>query len=156
MPSDLGAPTDEERERPQMWRYWRALPPKGKIGIFFGSWYSVPVMQRVLGKAKSRKLDQNIERINRFEKMLTDEGALILKFWLHLSKDVQKKRLKSLEKNPETRWRVTDTDWKHYKLYDKFRKIAQHTLRETSTAEAPWIIVEGTDFRYRGLTVGKV
>ena len=152
----MGAPSDEERERPQMWRFWRALPPKGKIGVFFDSWYTAPIVQRVLGKTKASQLAQSIDQINRFEKMLTDEGALILKFWFHLSKDAQKKRLKALEKDPRTRWRVTDTDWEHFKLYDKFRKVSEHALRETSTAEAPWMVVEGTDPRYRGLTVGKI
>ncbi|MBI1174104.1 MAG: polyphosphate:AMP phosphotransferase [Sideroxydans sp.] len=152
----MGEPSDEERERPRMWRFWRALPPKGKIGIFFGSWYTQPIVQHVLGNIKTSQLNQSIDRINRFEKMLTDEGALILKFWFHLSKDVQKKRLKTLEKDPKTRWRVTDTDWERFKLYDKFRKVSEHALRETSTAEAPWLVVEGTDFRYRSLTVGKI
>ena len=96
-----------------------------------------------------------MERIIRFEKMLTDEGALILKFWFHLSGDEQKKRLKSLEKDSATRWRVTDRDWANFKLYDKFRKVSEHALRQTSTSEAPWTIVEGADPRYRYLTVGK-
>lgn len=152
----MGEKSNEEQERPPMWRFWRALPPKGKIGIFFGSWYTDPIVERVLGRTKAAQLSQSIEQINHFEKMLTDEGALILKFWFHLSKDVQEKRLKSLEKNPKTRWRVTDFDWQRFKLYDKFRKVSELTLRETSTAEAPWIVVEGADARYRNLTVGKI
>ena len=151
----MGEPSDEERERPQMWRFWRELPPKGKIGIFFGSWYTAPIIQRVMGKTKSDHLAQSIEQINRFEKMLSDEGALILKFWFHLSKDAQKNRLKALAKDPKTRWRVTDTDWERFKKYDKFRKVSEYALRETSTGEAPWTVVEGTDERYRSLTVGK-
>ncbi len=147
--------TDEELERPHMWRYWRVLPPKGKIGIFIGTWYSGPLVENVYGDIKNAELDQRLERICRFEKMLCDEGALILKFWLHLSQGEQKKRLKLLEKDPKTRWRVTETDWQHYKLYDKFRKASERMLRQTSTAESPWIIVEGTDPRYRYLTIGK-
>lgn len=152
----MGEMSDEERERPPMWRFWRALPPKGKIGVFFGSWYTAPIVQRVMGKTKPSQLNQSIDEINRFEEMLTNEGALIIKFWFHLSKDVQKKRLKSLEKDPKTRWRVTDLDWERYKLYDKFRKVSEHTLRATSTAEAPWIVIEGSDERYRSLTAGKI
>lgn len=152
----MGEPSDEERERPGMWRFWRALPPKGKVGIFFGSWYTWPILDRVFGKIKNAELDQSMEHAVRFEKMLTDEGALILKFWLHLSKEKQEARLKALEKNPRTRWRVTERDWMHFKLYDKFRKVSERALRHTSTAEAPWIIVEGADARYRSLTVGKV
>ncbi len=152
----MGEPSDEESERPPMWRFWRSLPPKGRIGIFFGSWYTAPIVQRVMGQTKANRLAQSIGEINRFEKMLTDEGALILKFWFHLSKDAQKKRLKSLEKDPKTRWRVTDTDWERFKIYDKFRKVSEYALRETSTGEAPWIVVEGADARYRGMTVGKI
>ncbi len=147
--------TDEEEERPPMWRYWRALPPRGKIGIFIGTWYSGPLLENVYGRSKNAELDQQLERIARFERMLCDEGALVLKFWLHLSRDEQKKRLKSLEKDPRTRWRVTDTDWQHYKLYHAFRKVSERMLRATSSPEAPWIIVEGTDPRYRYLTIGK-
>jgi polyphosphate:AMP phosphotransferase len=96
-----------------------------------------------------------MERINRFEKMLADEGALILKFWLHLSKEKQLIRLKSLEKDPKTRWRVTQRDWKNFKIYDRFRMVTEHVLRRTSSSEALWTIIEGTDPRYRYLAVGK-
>lgn len=147
--------TDEELERPPMWRYWRDLPPKGKIGIYIGTWYSGPLIENVYGDIKNAELDQRLERIIRFEKMLCDEGALFLKFWLHLSEKQQKKRLAALEKDPGTRWRVTETDWKHFKLYDRFHQVSERMLRVTSTAEAPWHIVEGSDPRYRYLTIGK-
>lgn len=147
--------TDEEKERPAMWRYWRDLPPKGKIGIFIGSWYSSPLVDNVNDRTKNAELDQQLDRIIRFETMLCNEGALILKFWLHLSEDSQKKRLKKLEKDPKTSWRVTDTDWKNYKMYDRFRLVSERMLRTTSTPEAPWIIVEGSDDRYRSLSIGK-
>jgi len=149
-------PSDEERERPFMWRFWRALPPKGKIGILFGNWYTDPIVNRALKKTKAADLDQSIEEINRFEKMLSDEGALILKFWMHLSKDAQRKRLRALEKDKDTRWRVTPDDWATFKMYDKFRTVCEHALRHTSTGHAPWIVVEGADERYRSLTVGQI
>ncbi len=152
----MGEPSDEELDRPMMWRFWRELPPKGKIGVFLGSWYTWPIINRVAGRTKVADLDRSMERAKCLEKMLADEGALILKFWMHLSKDRQEKRLKLLEKNPKTRWRVTDRDWKHFKHYDKFRAVHESVLRHTSTAEAPWTIVEGYDHNYRSLTVGTV
>jgi polyphosphate:AMP phosphotransferase len=88
--------------------------------------------------------------------MLTDEGALILKFWFHLSKEQQKKRLKALEKDPKTRWRITETDWERFKSYDRFRKVSEYFIRQTSSTHAPWIVVEGVDHRYRSLTVGRL
>ncbi|MBI4421999.1 MAG: polyphosphate:AMP phosphotransferase [Gemmatimonadetes bacterium] len=151
----FGAPSDEERERPAFWRFWRALPPHGRIGIFFGSWYTDPIVGRVYGEIKKAELDAALIRINAFEKELVDDGALIVKLWFHLSKAAQKKRLKSLEKNPRTRWRVTDTDWKNFKRYDEFRQVSERALRATSTGQAPWIVIEGADHRYRSLTAGR-
>jgi polyphosphate:AMP phosphotransferase len=151
----MGDPSDEELDRPMMWRFWRELPPKGRTGIFLGSWYTRPIINLVHGHSKTADLDQSLERAKRLETMLADEGALILKFWMHLSRDKQKKRLKLLEADPKTRWRVTERDWEHYKLYDKFRLVGESVIRHTSTAEAPWTIVEGFDSNYRSMTVGK-
>ena len=152
----MGSPTDEEQARPYMWRFWRVLPPKGKIGVFFGSWYTDPIQQFVSGQINQAQLDQIIHQIVRFEQMLTAEGALVLKFWFHIPKKLQRKRLKALEADPNLRWRVTEQDWERVKQYDQYRHAAEHILRETSTAEAPWIVVESADPRYRNLTVGHV
>jgi len=75
-----------------MWRYWRSLPPKGRVGIFAGSWYSDPIRERILDEVSLKELDARADQINRFEAMLVNEGALVLKFWFHLSKEQQKKR----------------------------------------------------------------
>jgi len=151
----FGPPTDEEAARPVKWRFWRALPPRGKLGIMFGSWYTQPIVARALGQTSDSDLDQALERINRFERMLADEGILLLKFWFHLSKKAQKRRLRKLESDPRTRWRVTDQDWKNFKKYDAFCDVSAKAVRETDMGYAPWIIVEGEDARYRGLTVAK-
>jgi len=151
----MGEPSDEELDRPMMWRFWQALPPKGKIGLFLGSWYTWPILNRVKGRTKAADLEQSLERAKRLEKMLVDEGTLLIKFWFHLSKDKQEKRFKALEKNPLTRWKVTERDWKHFKAYDKFQEVHESVIRHTSTAEAPWLIVEGEDANYRNLTVGR-
>ena len=152
----MGTPSDEEQDRPTMWRFWRALPPRGKIGVFQGSWYSMPILDHVYGNSKMSDLDDAMDQNIRFEKMLADEGALILKFWFHLSKKNQGARLKALEKDPLTRWRVTDRDWHHYNLYNVFQQTTSHALRLSSTAQAPWYIIEGTDERYRSLMLGKL
>jgi polyphosphate:AMP phosphotransferase len=149
-------PNDEERERPPMWRYWRSLPPKGRIGIFAGSWYSDPIRHRILDEISLKELDAQADQINRFEAMLVNEGALVLKFWFHLTKEGQVKRLKALEKDPRTAWRVTQWNWDRLKTYDKLQDVAGHLLRMTNTPWAPWVVVEGTDDRYRSLTVGQI
>jgi polyphosphate:AMP phosphotransferase len=148
-------PSDEERERPSLWRFWRALPPKGKIGIFFGAWHTMPILNRVMGEITEGEFAREIAEIQRFEKMLSDEGVLLLKYWFHLSRSQQRKRIKELASDPKTRWRVTDRDWQYLKLYKKFVKVCDPFLRKTSTGEAPWIVVPGADARHRTLTVGR-
>ncbi len=151
----MGETSDEERERPDMWRFWRVLPPRGKIGIFFGSWYSRPLLDRVYGRSGQGDLERVLDRIVRFEAMLAAEGALILKFWLHLSKAGQKRRLKALERDRTTRWRVADTDWERFGMYDSFHATSEFMLRRTDRGHAPWIVVEGADEAYRNITVGR-
>src|SRR5574343_1164459 len=152
----FSAPSDEETSRPAMWRYWRALPPKGKVGIFAGSWYSQPITDRINGDMRRSELDGRLDDINRFEAMLVNEGALVLKFWCHLSKEGQKKRRKALEKDPRTAWRVTKESYDRLKTNDKLQDVAGHVLRVTNSAHAPGIIVEGTNDEYRSLTVGRI
>lgn len=152
----FSAPNDEERQRPFMWRYWRALPPKGRIGIFSGSWYSAPIAERIQKTMTKAELDERNNNHNRFEAMLVNEGALVLKFWFHLSKAAQDKRLHSLQKKSQTAWRVDQSVWDRAKTYDEFQKVAGHLLRTTNTAWAPWHIIEATDDRYRNLTVGQI
>jgi len=151
----FGPPSDEESERPANWRYWRALPPKGQIGVFFGAWHTMPIVRRVMDEIDEGEFAGAVADIRRLERMLCEEGVLLVKYWFHLSKGQQKKRLHALEKDPRTRWRVTDLEWDYYKIYDRFIEVCDPFLRETSTGEAPWIVVPGADPRYRALTVGR-
>jgi polyphosphate:AMP phosphotransferase len=148
-------PSSEERERPSWWRFWRTLPGRGRIGIFFGSWYTEPIIRRVYGKLSSAELDEELARVAFFERMLAEDGALIVKVWLHLSKKEQRRKLRRLEKNKETRWRVSPLDWKHFSLYDRFRKVSEQALRRTDIGQAPWTIVEAADDRYREVMVAR-
>ncbi|MFN3715044.1 MAG: polyphosphate:AMP phosphotransferase [Alcanivoracaceae bacterium] len=148
--------SEEERQRPFMWRYWRALPPKGKIGVLFGSWYTGVVVDRVLGHSSAADLDQQIQRIRHFERMLARENVLLIKLWFHLSKKRQKRRLTELEKNPDTAWRVSEKDWKFFRHFDRFAAVSETVLRETSTGDAPWVVIDGTEHRYRSLTAGEL
>ncbi|MDG4556365.1 MAG: polyphosphate:AMP phosphotransferase [Candidatus Contendobacter sp.] len=152
----FGEPSDEERDRPEYWRFWRELPPKGRMALFLSSWYSMPILDQVYGHTNLAEFDERLERIKTFEKTLADDGALILKFWMHLSKDAQKERLRKLEKNPLLHWRISKRDWRHWELYDQFVVAAERTIMKTSTGLAPWKIVEGYDERYRGVAVATV
>jgi AMP-polyphosphate phosphotransferase len=147
-------PSEDERERPPFWRYWLALPPRGRIGLFLSPWYSQPLLERV-GRVTARsEFDAALDRIASFERMLADDGAVILKFWMHLNRKAQKKRLRALSADPLNRWRVTRTQWKHWRQYDRFVVAAERLIERTSFGHAPWTIVDASDQRYRSLVVG--
>ena len=149
-------PSEDERERPEYWRYWRDLPPRGQIGLFLSSWYSKPVLDRVYGTISVAELDERLDRIVAYENALAEDGALILKFWMHLSKDAQKARFKALEKDPLSSWQVTEKDWEHWRRYEDFTEAAERTIMRTNTGKAAWNIVEGANPYFRAITVGKI
>jgi polyphosphate:AMP phosphotransferase len=151
--SAFDKPTEEESERPRMWRYWRMLPPKGEIGIYIGAWYNTPLTNRILDKSSIAEYEQELERIKRFESMLASEGALILKFWLHLGKGEQKKRLRKLVRSARTSWRVEESPWGGSKQYKEVKLAAEDMMRLTGTNHAPWITVNAANRYSRGLTI---
>ncbi|MCC7365221.1 MAG: polyphosphate:AMP phosphotransferase [Dehalococcoidia bacterium] len=151
----LGAPSEEERERPDYYRFWQRLPPKGKIGIFFGSWYTRPIASHSLGELDEAGMEDGLRRIAEFEQMLANEGVLLVKFWLHITKAQQKKVFKELAKDKDTAWRVSKLDWRYHKTFDAFVNSASRALRRTNTGYAPWHIIEAADARYRNLTVAE-
>ncbi|MGH7177265.1 MAG: polyphosphate:AMP phosphotransferase [Tepidisphaeraceae bacterium] len=148
--------TDEETNRPFAWRFWRELPPAGHMGMFLGSWYTKPLTKTVLKGRSIQRFDQDLTRIIDFERMLSAEGTIVIKLWLHLSRAAQKKRFKEIESDPAQSWRVTRRDWKLLGLYDQAMDVVEHLVRRTSTGEAPWHIIEGGDPHYRDLTVGRI
>jgi polyphosphate:AMP phosphotransferase len=148
--------TPEELSHPPAWRYWKALPPRGRIGIFMNAWYCELASARARDRIADDVLHSRLEAIREQEQTLADEGFVLVKFWIHLSRSAQKKRLEELDTDPRTSWRVTRADWEAYRLYAKRHDLWEHLLRETSTGYAPWYVVEGVDERYRYLTVGKI
>ena len=146
-------PSEAERERPPFWRYWLALPPYGKVGLFMSGWYGPPLAERVARRSTVAEFDAALDRIAAFEQTLADDGALILKFWIHLAKRAQKRRLEKLSADPLTRWRVTKTQWKQHRQYDRWMAAAERGIQRTSVGHAPWFIIDGGDARYRNLAV---
>ncbi len=149
-----GPASDEERERPEFWRFWMQLPPRGRIGLFARGRYSRPFLQRAYGNISEAEYDAELDRILGFENDLAEDGALIIKFWMHLSRDAQERRLTALQNDPLTKWQVKDIDWEHWRIYDQFVAAAERTITRTSTGKAPWILVEGEDENFRSLEVG--
>lgn len=144
--------SDEESERPHFYRFWRAMPGAGKIGIFFGSWYTRPIIDRVAKLRRKRELVPELDRIVAFERMLSDGGIHLLKLWMHLSKPAQRQRLKELEKAG----RLGPDDRKHFKQYDRFREVSEQALEHTHQPQAPWHAIDATDRRHREVAVAKL
>lgn len=141
--------SDEERERPRYWRFWRTLPKRGSIGIMFGSWYTQAIVDRVYKRTRSGDYDRELQRIAFFERMLAQDGTLIIKLWFHITRDEQRKRLAASDlAGPEAK--------QYTKMYDRFAEVSERAIRTTDTAEAPWHVIEATDARYRDLTAAKI
>lgn len=148
--------SDEERERPRYWRFWRTLPPRGTIGILFGSWYTAPIIERVFRKSGRADLDREIQRIAFFEHMLAQDGAVIIKLWFHLPKEEQEKRVRETKRHKKRTSRYGPVTKEFTKNYDRFAAISERAIRMTDTADAPWHIIEATDDRYRDLTAARI
>lgn len=150
------APTDSERAHPHQWRYWRDLPGMGRIGLYAGSWYTETLREEARSKTALSQIGEEAERIRDFEQLLADGGTLIVKVWLHLSKEAQGRRLRTLRADPATAWRVTDEDWDHHQSYDRLDKTARLIRAKTHRPGARWTIVDAEDERARDLRVGQL
>ena len=151
-----GQPTEADRLQPKFWRFWRDLPARGAIAFNLRARYSIPFLDRVNGRISDLEYLAELKRIQTFERMLADDGMVILKLWMHLSRDEQQQRLEALQSDPDTAWRVSDRDWEHWEMYDKFIETAERTITETNTDFAPWHIIEGADRNHRLLTVAEI
>ena len=147
--------SDEERERPRYWRFWRTMPPRGEITILFGGWYMTPLEYRFQGHCTDAELDAELNRIVDFERMLIQDGALIVKFWFHMSEKDQKARLKELSRDDKSRWKMNPGKAKFSEHYQAFERVAERMILHTDRGISPWYLVEAEDRRYRDLTVGK-
>jgi AMP-polyphosphate phosphotransferase len=141
-------PNEEERLRPYMWRFWCKTPAHGRITIFDRSWYGRVLVERVNKLVSKKVWRAAYEEINSFERQLADDGTVIVKFFLHISKKEQKKRFKALEENKATSWKVTREDWKNHQRYDEYAEAVEDMLAATDSYQAPWTIVESTDQRH--------
>jgi len=142
--------SDEESERPYFWRFWRRLPPRGRIGIFFGSWYTRMIVDRVFDVISDVQLQRQVAQVEEIERMLSDDGMLILKFWLHLSAADQQR---AFAKDKASGLKVGSTKKRYAKRYEIFQKISAHIVRQTDTGYCPWTLVDACDRRHRELTV---
>lgn len=145
--------SQEERMRPFLWRYWTKTPEKGRITIFDRSWYRRVQVDRFGGETPDADLPGAYQDILSFEKQLSDDGTVIIKLFLHISQEEQKKRFKKLESSKDTSWRVTKKDWKRNKDYQLYLSMNEEMLEKTDTKEAPWTIIEAEDKDYAAMKI---
>lgn len=148
-------PDEVERRHPPFWRYWRDLPPRGRVGLFLSAWYSAPLLERVYAGLAAADFDAQLDQIRRFEQGLADDGAVILKLWMHLSHEAQRRRLENLAQEPLTEARVSEQDWENWRHYRHFVEAAERAIARTDTPDTPWVIIEAEDPEYRALTVAE-
>lgn len=149
----IWAPTIEERKYPLMWRYWRQLPAQGKIGVFYHSWYTHLLEDRLFERIAPADVPILVRDINAFERQLSDDGVIIAKFWIHISPKELKRRLKKYAADPLDSWRVRPEDWQQQKNYPIYATLAEEMVIQTSSGFAPWTLVEGNCQRWARVKV---
>ena len=145
--------SEEALQRPRFWRYWTALPPRGQLGIWFGGWYSAPLMEAAHGNLSPKAFEEVLSDIQNQEEALAADGAVVLKLWFHLSKSEQEQRLRHLYENPKEHWRAMSDDWKHHSLYERFETAAETMMTRTHRPYSPWLFVPSADVFERNLTL---
>lgn len=146
-------PSNSELAHDFLWRVHHEAPPRGYIGIFNRSHYEDVLVTRVHGLVSERVAKQRFKQINEFEELLSQNGTTILKFFLHISKDEQKKRLEERIRDPEKRWKFNEGDLEERKLWAHYLRAFEDVLRATSTGHAPWYVVPANRKWYRNLVV---
>ena len=151
----ISAPTDEEKARPYLWRFWRRVPAKGHFAIFDRSWYERVLVERVEGYAGHDDWLRAYNEINEFEQELTDFGYIVCKFWLAISEDEQLRRFKAREDTAYKQHKITDDDWRNRLKWDQYAIAAGDMIDRTSTHYAPWTLVSSEDKRHARIKVLK-
>ena len=151
--AQIAAPSTEELARPYLWRFWRRVPERGRIAIFDRSWYGRVLVERVEGFAPEQAWRRAYREINEFEAELNAAGAIVVKFWLAVSADVQLQRFKEREQSPFKHFKITDEDWRNRKQWDAYAAATRDMLARTDTREAPWHVIQADDKRQARLDV---
>ena len=144
----IQAPRTFEMHMPWLWRFWLKLPNYGEMAIFDRSWYGRVLVERVEGLTPEEEWRKAYRDIVDFERTIADDGYVVIKFWLHISKKEQRRRFKALEKDPLTAWHVQPEDWDHHRKYNDYLVAVEEMLERTETEWGPWTIVEATDRRW--------
>ena len=149
-------PTAEEYQHHYMWRFWNKLPPYGQTAILDRSWYGRVLVERVEGFATDNEWSRAYNEINEFERVLNDDNSVIIKIYLHITKDEQLARFKRREADPYKHWKISDEDWRNRKKWDQHNAAAEEMFEKTSTEDSPWHVIAANYKWYARLRVVKI
>ena len=144
----IASPLPHELNRQYLWRFWTRLPRTGHICIFDRTWYGRVMVERLEGFCTEKDWKRAYNEINEFERQLTDWGAVLLKFWIHIDQDTQLARFTERQNTPEKQWKITDEDWRNREKWPQYEEAVDEMLQKTSTQYAPWFIIESNDKHY--------
>jgi PPK2 family polyphosphate:nucleotide phosphotransferase len=150
------APTFEELEHDFLWRIHKAVPMRGKIGVFNRSQYEDILVARVRTLVSKAVWSRRYKQINRFEQSLAESGVVILKFFLHISKDEQKERLEARLHDPKKNWKVNPADFEERKYWDDYMEAYEDAINRCNAEWAPWFIIPANKKWFRNLIVSEI
>lgn len=153
--SSFSAPRGEEKTHHYLWRFWRALPRSGHLGIWDRSHYGRLLVERVEGFCAEEDWKRAYREINEFEAQQASSGMIVVKFWLHISKEEQLRRFKDRERDPFRSYKLTEEDWRNRARWGEYQAAVEDMLSLTSQPEAPWVVVEANDKYWARLKVLK-
>ncbi len=139
----VAKPTEEEFKRHYLWRFWTKMPAYGEIAIFDRSWYGRVLVERVEGFCSDADWKRAYDEINNMERTLVENGAILLKFYLHISKEEQLRRFEERAADPYKHWKINEEDWRNRRKWKEHIEAAEEMFQRTSTKYAPWNVIEG-------------
>ena len=152
----IASPLPHELNRQYLWRFWTRLPRTGHICIFDRTWYGRVMVERLEGFCTEKDWKRAYNEINEFERQLTDWGAVLLKFWIHIDQDTQLARFTERQNTPEKQWKITEEDWRNREKWPQYEEAVDEMLQKTSTENAPWFIIESNDKHYARIKALKI
>ncbi|MCB0871249.1 MAG: UDP-galactose-lipid carrier transferase [Solirubrobacterales bacterium] len=151
--AQFAAPTEDEKRHHFLWRFWPSLPGWGGMAIFDRSWYGRVLVERVEEFASKKEWKRSYKEIRNFEQALTDEGTILVKFWMHLSEEEQLKRFEARANEPLKQWKLTEEDWRNREKRGLYEEAVKDMFEKTSTEAAPWSVIPGENKRYARVAV---
>ena len=152
----IASPEPHELNRQYLWRFWTRLPRSGHVCIFDRTWYGRVMVERLEGFCTEDDWKRAYNEMNEFERQLTEWGAVVIKFWIHIDQDTQLQRFTDRQNTPEKQWKLTEEDWRNREKWPQYEEAINEMLEKTSTENAPWYIIESNDKKYARIKTLKI